>query len=412
MKMSSISIMLNYGKRICKILPDFILGTGSETVGKALRETNGSIWTKIKASGSALEKEKATYKDGFFKRMGKELVNTPKELKTNIKAEVSATKANNIKVLKEAIKKAKAEMPKASRKEILAAAKATLKKGTSSTGKAALKGISKTLGKKIPVIGAVITIAWEAPNILKAFKKDGFWSGMKEVGGAGVELGCVAAGAAIGSAIPGLGTLVGGIIGGIVGCIGGALLRGRTFSDKLDFLTAAGLTNEDMEQYKKAGYSYDDMVKITEAQLAEAEKQQQSLEQSQAQSLLAQNSEEDNATQAGLEKSQTARTATEQTTRKEKEGKEGSYTFTPLEYQTYFGFNNNNTYTFSGQQSNPFSATNYNYANTYNNPFFMNSYNSMYNGTSIFGNGMYNTQNIENYLNNLYGQTVLKGQSA
>jgi hypothetical protein len=308
--MGAISALLKYGIRAAKILPEFIIGTGSETVGAAMRATKGSIWTKVKAGGLALEKKNSACKDGYFKRVGKEIWNTPKDLKTDIKSEISAVKTHNVKVMREAINNARKAMPSASREEILKAAKASykktkytktelfkalrdtrkamptatkrqvikaakasLKKGTKSTGKAFFKGLFKTLGKKLPAIGAIVTLAIEAPNICKAFKHDGFMAGMKEIGGAGLELGCMAAGAAIGSAIcPGIGTIIGSIIGGI----GGSLLRGQTTSEKRDIIKEAGLSDEQIDQLKEEGYSYDDMIKMVEEEQAkEAEQVEQ-----------------------------------------------------------------------------------------------------------------------------------------
>ena len=83
-------------------------------------------------------------------------------------------------------------------------------------GSKALK-IGTKLCKRIPVVGTVITLAVELPNIYKGYKKEGWKGALKQVGGAGIELGCMAAGAAIGSVVPGVGTAIGAVVGGLIG---------------------------------------------------------------------------------------------------------------------------------------------------------------------------------------------------
>ncbi|MDE6138077.1 MAG: hypothetical protein K2F57_01240, partial [Candidatus Gastranaerophilales bacterium] len=146
-----------YGKRLANIAPEFLLGTGAEAVGKGMKNAKGSIWSKIKAGGKALEADVAakSVKGGFVKRTFKELLNTPKALLNGSKVGARAAKI---------------------------AGKSTIK--------GALKGAGKTIAKRMPMIGAVATLAIEAPTIYKSFKEGGFKAGMKECAGVGVELGC------------------------------------------------------------------------------------------------------------------------------------------------------------------------------------------------------------------------------
>lgn len=186
----------NYGRRALKVAPDFILGETAEVVGKGMRSAKGSIFTKAKAGAVALEKHvaKQSVKGNFFKRLFNGVVSLPSAFKKNI--------AQGIKVAGRLGK---------------------------TKGWGIWKGVAKTVGKKMPLIGALITIAFEAPNLYRAFKDGGVGAGLKEVGGAALELGCMAGGAAIGSAIcPGIGTAIGGIVGGIVGM----LIRGKTYTEK------------------------------------------------------------------------------------------------------------------------------------------------------------------------------------
>jgi hypothetical protein len=444
--MGAISALLKYGRRAVKVLPEFIIGTGSDTVGAAMRKTKGSIWTKIKKGAVALEDDvakKSARKGGFFKRTTKDLVSTPKAIVKGAKAGARAAKK---------------------------------------AGKSAIKGIFKgglkAIAKRMPCIGAVITLAIEAPNICKTFKHDGFMAGMKEIGGAGLELGCMAAGAAIGSAIcPGIGTIIGAIVGGI----GGSLLRGQTTSEKRDIIKGAGISDDQIDQLKKEGYSYDDMIKMVEEEQAKeaeqvehlkelglSEKEIQQLfdkgmtyeqiieeynkanseqaaasensskvqEESQGKVSDNTNSQKDlksademAAAYEKLESEQTEKiedtaeevnpesliknTDTEPTseklasdedlTKKIEEEQEKKDTFQPLQYQSFFQFTN--PYGFNGYQSNPFLTGTFNSYNMGFNPYSM-GYNPIYNASgSLFGNGMYNNP-FGNYSNDIYGQLL------
>lgn len=243
---------MSYAVRGAKLLPEFLIGTGSEAFGAGMRAAGkgSSIWTKVKGGARALESDIAqkAVNGGFFKRTFKELISTPKAVFLGGKEGAVLAKAA----------------------------------GKSAT-KGALKGGLKAVAKRMPMIGAVLTVALEAPNIFKAFKEGGFKAGMKEVGGAGVELGCMAGGAAIGSAIcPGIGTVVGGLIGGIVGMFA----RGKTYSDKkaeeeaqaqaqgavqysaeeIQALRQVGLTDEEIALAQKNGYTIEDIEQLLQLQ--------------------------------------------------------------------------------------------------------------------------------------------------
>lgn len=89
----------------------------------------------------------------------------------------------------------------------------------------------KVLGKKMPLIGNIIMVAMELPNIFKAFKNGGVGAGIKEIGKAGAKLGGFAAGAAIGQAlipIPFVGAMIGGLVGGWIA----EKIVGKSFTEK------------------------------------------------------------------------------------------------------------------------------------------------------------------------------------
>lgn len=238
---------ISLGRRALNVAPEFLLGDSSEVIGKAMRNKKGSIFSKAKAGAKALEADIAAKKaaqGGFAKRVINNL--KPKFYINQIKNGANAAKT---------------------------AGKSSLWGG--------IKGLGKGIAKKMPFIGAALTVLFEAPNLYTAFKEGGFSAGMKEVGGATVELGCMAAGAAIGSAIcPGVGT----IIGGIVGAIGGSLLRGKTYTEKkaeqeaiaqlpkytkedIAKLQEYGFTPEEIEQFRQNGYKMEDIRKAIDEEL-------------------------------------------------------------------------------------------------------------------------------------------------
>lgn len=190
--------VLKLGSRALKCLPEFIFGESAHVIGKAYKAApKGSIFSKAKVAGKAFEshvtKLSAT-KGGFFTRMwnsAKSCVKFP------------STRAG--------IRLARM------------------------TGKSkimgGIKGFFKGLGKKMPFIGAALTVAFEIPSIIKGYKQEGIAGALKQVAGAGIELGGMAAGAAIGSCIcPGIGSL----IGGVVGAFAGSLVRSKVAPLKED----------------------------------------------------------------------------------------------------------------------------------------------------------------------------------
>ena len=250
---------LGYGRRIVKVTPEFLLGDSSEIIGKAMKTQKGSVWQKGKAGFRALEKYNNAQTGNFFSRLVKNLRNTPKDLAKGFKV----------------------------------GAKAGAMKGSSKL-LSGLKGTGKAFVKKMPLIGAVLTVALEAPNIISAFKDGGFKAGMKEIGGAGVELGCMAGGAAIGSAIcPGIGTAIGAVVGGFVGMFA----RGKTHSEKkaekeaeaqaqaqaqqveyskeeVEALKSCGFQDEEIAQLQAAGYTMQDIEKAIEQEMKAVEQEQ------------------------------------------------------------------------------------------------------------------------------------------
>lgn len=216
--------------RVAKAAPDFIFGTGSETARAAMKSTKGSIFSKIKAGTKAVvkESEAAAKNGGFFKRLGKNIVNLPKDLNAARKAGVSAAKA---------------------------AGKSGFMGG--------LKGLGKGFVSKMPLINSLLMIGLELPNVVSATKEEGIGAGLKEAGKATLRL----AGGAIGS-----------VFGGMLGFIGGewvvSKLTGDTYSEKKEFLEANGVTEEAINAMKAQGYTFDQIYDLAKAEVEAAEAEQ------------------------------------------------------------------------------------------------------------------------------------------
>ncbi len=88
-----------------------------------------------------------------------------------------------------------------------------------------MKGVLKPLCK-MPVLASIVTLAFEAPDIYRAFtdKDGGFVEGMKQLGKSGAKI-------AIGTAVGALGTVVAGPVGGIIGYGAGEYLSSLIFGN-------------------------------------------------------------------------------------------------------------------------------------------------------------------------------------
>ena len=78
------------------------------------------------------------------------------------------------------------------------------------------KGIFSQIGKRMPVIGAGLMVAFELPNIFSAFKDKGLVGGVLETGKSTARLCGFMSGMAIGQALIPI-PIIGGLIGGIAG---------------------------------------------------------------------------------------------------------------------------------------------------------------------------------------------------
>ena len=93
------------------------------------------------------------------------------------------------------------------------------------------KGFFGQLGKRMPLIGALMMVGFELPNIVSAFKDKGFLGGICEVGKSTARLTGFMGGMAIGQALIPI-PILGGIIGGIAGDWLVSKVVGKSHSEK------------------------------------------------------------------------------------------------------------------------------------------------------------------------------------
>lgn len=193
--------------RYTKAMPGFIFGTQSELMGETLRKSyKAQGWKKMgNQIADAFEKGVTTHEaavkknGGFFKNMWKDLTSIVPDTKNRWK---TAGRLADIK-----------------------------KKSAAGKFWTQFKSLGKVFGKRMPLIGAALTLAFELPNIAKATWNDGLLAGGFETAKTGVRLGTGAIGGAIGSALIPI-PLVGAIVGYAVGDFIGKLIVGKSYSEK------------------------------------------------------------------------------------------------------------------------------------------------------------------------------------
>lgn len=227
--------MFSYGKRALNVAPELILGTGSEKLGSAMRSAKGSIFTKAKAGVIALEKDvaKKALAGGFVKRTLKNLITTPKSLLNGAKVGARAARI---------------------------AGKSSILGG--------MKGVFKAASKKMPFIGALLTIGFELPNIIKAGKEKGVGAALAETGKAGARLAGGAIGAAIGSAIcPGIGSFIGYMAGDFLT----GLIVGKSYTEQQEEAQETAQGGQAQTQVQPTKYSEEEISQLKQIGMSDEE---------------------------------------------------------------------------------------------------------------------------------------------
>ena len=209
----NVSTIGSYIQRAAKLYPDFVLGTGNEAFSDALKATvkgrkaTGQSYLEAVLDGTkkgitASEKHNAD----MIKRDGNFLKSTWKALKTT---------------------------PKKVQQGWMAGGRIADKAGKTGLSKfwSQFKGSLNGLGKRMPLIGTILAVGFEIPNLYSAFKDEGLLGGLFETGKAGLRLGAGMTGAAIGQALIPI-PIVGGLVGYMAGDWLMSLVTGKSHSEK------------------------------------------------------------------------------------------------------------------------------------------------------------------------------------
>ncbi len=114
------------------------------------------------------------------------------------------------------------------------------------TGKS--KAVLGQLGKRMPLLGVLLSVGIEIPNIISAFQDKGFGGGLIEIGKSTARLAGATAGFIIGA---GLGGFVGGFVGGFIGDWLVSKVVGKSHSEKK--AEAEAQVQSTMEQQQHTG---------------------------------------------------------------------------------------------------------------------------------------------------------------
>lgn len=130
-----------------------------------------------------------------------------------------------------------------------------------------IKGAFGGIAKRMPLIGGILMVASEIPNIWNTVKEQGLWAGVKETVKSGARVGAGMAGGAIGAAllapIPVVGPILGGILGYMAGDKLASIFTGKSYSEKKqeqeELITQQQQAAQQAQQqgYYPAGSSFD-----------------------------------------------------------------------------------------------------------------------------------------------------------
>lgn len=210
--------IFGYTKRLAKAAPYIIFEDAALKGAKAASAVTkgaGESWVSvlknmIKEGGKGIEASVAATKKAvggnFFKAALRSIKEIPSVIKVSTKW--SAARA-------------------------LVAAKAAGKTGMAAKLAGVLggaKGFFKGIGKKMPIIGNILLVAFELPNIIKATKEQGIGQGVAEVVKAGTRLTAASIASAIGTTLAGP---IGGIAGFVIGDWLASKVVGKSYTEKL-----------------------------------------------------------------------------------------------------------------------------------------------------------------------------------
>ncbi len=111
-----------------------------------------------------------------------------------------------------------------------------------------LKAVFGQLGKRMPLLGVLLTAALELPNIISAFNDKGLGGGLVEIGKSTTRLAAGTAGFVIGQALIPI-PLVGGLVGAFAGDWLMSKIVGKSHSEKKAEAEAEAKVAEAQQQY-------------------------------------------------------------------------------------------------------------------------------------------------------------------
>lgn len=204
----------SYVRRVGNIYPNLVAGTAGDTMSATLKD---SFYGVKNAAGKRTG-------GNYFKNFGTQLKNAfiagENENKALIQKHGGFWKSQL-----EAIKTA----PKVIGDCITDGGKAAELAGKSKFW-GQTKGLFKGLGKRMPLIGSILIVATELPNIVKATANEGLVSGAAEVVKAGARLG---GGMLLGTIGAALGGPIGSIVGYMIGDWITSKIVGKSYSEKI-----------------------------------------------------------------------------------------------------------------------------------------------------------------------------------
>lgn len=188
--------------KVLKLIPKYAFSDGASKIGKARRATVASDTKSIWGKGNEFALKNAKKKIGVgweaLKNEASKTMNSNKSIWSSIKS-----------FGKSLISKPKQGIRVAEK----LAQRAGKTAGFWAKAGGALKGLGKVF-KKLPVIGTIIAIGCEIPDIYDAFSRGGAWEGTKQVLKSTAKIAGFAAGTALGAVVGGpVGALVGGLAG-------------------------------------------------------------------------------------------------------------------------------------------------------------------------------------------------------
>lgn len=194
------------------------IGTGDKFTAPKTGYNNGP-----KSGIVESEQRAAKVMEQNQKKLYEEKIQTRKDLKRSSRNPASKIETVSPKEAKEFVKvqdsKIKVDIPE-SKITPTNSAEIAAKKAAKTAAK---KGLMKTIGRAMPVVGAVVSVAMEVPDLIDAHKNGGFKQQVvKSGGGMAGATGGAALGAQIGTVGGPIGMLVGGAIGGVIGYLAGS----------------------------------------------------------------------------------------------------------------------------------------------------------------------------------------------